>query len=132
MPTVFAEPSTAAAGHAVADGSAENVIEVTLTGKLAAADYEAFVPRIEPLLQQHDKVRMVVILDDFHGWSVGALWEDVKFDLKHFADIDRLAIVGDATWEKGMSVFCKPFTTAKVQYFDLSKVDAARAWVREN
>jgi len=27
----------------------------------------------------------------FHGWDAGALWEDIKFDIKHFGDIERLA-----------------------------------------
>jgi hypothetical protein len=42
------------------------------------------------------------------------LWEDIKFDVKHFNDIERLAITGENKWEKGMAAFCKPFTTAKV------------------
>jgi hypothetical protein len=29
----------------------------------------------------------------FHGWEAGALWEDIKFDLKHYADIERLAMI---------------------------------------
>lgn len=55
---------------------------------------------------------------EFHGWSMGALWEDIKFDLHHFADIERLALIGDKKWEVGMAVFCKPFTTAKIRYFE--------------
>ena len=66
---------------------------------------------------------------DFHGWNAGALWDDLKFDLKHFSDIERLAIVGDKAWEKGMSVFCRPFTTATIRYFDRSAIEDARQWV---
>jgi hypothetical protein len=29
-------------------------------------------------------------------------FEDIKFDLKHFADIERLALVGDRKWEAGI------------------------------
>ncbi len=32
--------------------------------------------------------------------------------------------------EKGMSVFCKPFTTPKISYFDHTKVDEARSWLQ--
>ena len=131
MPTAFAETPRAAAGQTVTETADENVIEVTLTGELTAADYEAFAPRTAALLDRFGKVRMLVILRDFHGWTAGALWEDVKFDVKHFDDVDRLAIVGDSAWERGMTAFCKPFTTATVKYFDLDELDAARAWVRE-
>ena len=131
MPTVFAETADARASETVTEAADGNVIEVTLTGELTAADYEAFLPRTEALLDRYETVRMVVILKDFRGWTAGALWEDVKFDAKHFADVDRLAIAGDSAWEKGMTVFCKPFTTATVRYFDVSEIEAARTWVRD-
>lgn len=101
------------------------------TGKLAAEDYEFFVPEIERLMNQHGKIRILLELHDFRGWSAGALWEDLKFDVKHFNDIERLAIVGDKKWEKGMAIFCKPFTTAKVRYFDMSQADEAREWISQ-
>lgn len=113
----------------VADSTAENVITIEVTGKLERSDYQNLAPQVEQMLGRHDKVRMLVILRDFHGWSAGALWEDLKFDVKHFRDIDRLALVGDKKWERGMATFCKPFTTAKIQYFDLSELEAARAWI---
>jgi hypothetical protein len=105
------------------------LIEVYLTGKLVKEDYEAFLPTVERLVKQHGKIRMFVELHEFHGWTAGALWEDIKFDAKHFSDIDRLAIVGETKWEKGMAAFCKPFTTARVRYFDHTKTAEAREWV---
>ena len=44
---------------------------------------------------------------------------------------ERLALVGESRWEHGMAVFCKPFTTAAVRYFDQSKADEASAWIHE-
>ena len=51
----------------------------------------------------------------FHGWEAGALWDDIKFDLKHFAHIERLAMVGERKWQHGMATFCQPFTTATIR-----------------
>jgi len=110
----------------VADGK---VIEIHLSGKLEKEAYHAFVPKTEELIKQHGKVRMLVVLNDFHGWDMGALWEDTKFDLKHFKDIEKLAIVGENKWEKGMTVFCKPFTTASVKWFTHEELEAARTWI---
>jgi hypothetical protein len=106
------------------------VLVVKLTGKLAKQDYERFVPEVERLIKEHGKIRVLVQMHDFHGWTMGALWEDVKFDLKHFRDIERLALVGDRKWEAGMAACCKPFTTATIRYFDESQADEAFAWVR--
>jgi hypothetical protein len=75
------------------------------------------------------RLLMLVELHDFHGWTGSALWEDIKFDAKHFNDIERLAITGENKWKKGMAAFCKPFTTAKVRYFDHTHAAEARDWL---
>jgi len=106
-----------------------NVVEVTATGKLADEDYQRLVPAFERLVREHGKLRILFNMVDFHGWHIDALWDDIKFDLKHFSDVEMLAMVGDTAWEKGMSVFCRPFTTATVRYFDRSAMDEARAWL---
>ena len=110
---------------------AGRIAKVVITGKLAKDDYEFFVPEIERLIELHGKIRLLVELVDFHGWSVAAAWEDTKFGVRHFNDIDRLAVVGDSQWERGMAVFCKPFTRAEVRYFDLAAADEAERWIRE-
>jgi hypothetical protein len=102
---------------------------VSATDKLSYQDYEQFVPETERLIRENGKIRVLFEMHKFHGWEPGALWEDVKFDLKHFRDIERLAIVGDQKWERSMSTFCRPFTTATVRYFDAAQVAEARAWL---
>ena len=76
----------------------------TSAGRLAKADYEHFVPEFERLVRQHGKLRVLFDMTGFHGWDAGALWEDIKFDMKHFADIERLAMVGEKKWQQGMAI----------------------------
>jgi hypothetical protein len=105
------------------------ILEVLVTGKLSHEDYQSFVPAFEHLVAKQGKIRVLFEMVDFHGWSAGALWDDVKFDLSHFSDIERLALVGDKQWEHGMSAFCRPFTTASIRFFHVSAVQEARAWL---
>lgn len=107
------------------------ILSVTLSGKLTATDYQHLGPEVDRLIAKHGKIRIVTIMHDFHGWTIGALWDDIKFDFKHFSHIERLALVGEKKWESGMAVFCKPFTTAKVRYFDIADGEKAMAWIRE-
>lgn len=107
------------------------LISVQLSGKLTKEDYEQFVPRVDAAIKENGKVRIVVQMHEFHGWELGALWEDIKFDTKHFADIERLALIGESKWEAGMAAFCKPFTTASIRYFDKSQSAEAEAWIRD-
>jgi hypothetical protein len=105
------------------------ILKVQVNGKLTKEDYEEFVPRAEQLIQQHGKVRILFEMRDFHGWHAGAAWEDLKFGVKHFKDIERIAMVGEKAWQHGMTAFCKPFTVAEVRYFDHTEADQARAWI---
>jgi len=105
------------------------LLEVRASGKLTRTDYEYMTPRVEELIRERGKLNVLFEMHEFHGWEVGALWEDVKFDLKHFNDVRRLAMVGNQKWQSGMSRFCKPFTTAKIRYFERGHEEEARAWL---
>jgi hypothetical protein len=104
-------------------------IEVHATGKLTKDFYETFVPAVEERIKEVGKIKVLFVMEDFKGWTAGALWEDVKFDLMHWRDIERLALVGESKWEKGMAAFCKPFTKAHVKYFDHAQLAEAREWI---
>ncbi len=105
------------------------VMSVTVSGKLEKEDYETFNKEFDSMLSVHDRIRLLVELKDFHGWTAGAAWEDTKMGVRHYSDIERLAIVGENKWQKGMTLFVKPFTRAEVRYFDASDAKAAHAWV---
>jgi hypothetical protein len=107
------------------------ILVIHVSGTLAKPDYAQLVPEMERLVQQHGKVRVLIEMTDFHGWDVSAAWEDFKFGVEHFSDIERMAMVGENKWQHGMATFCKPFTTAKVRYFDHSDAALARQWLVE-
>ncbi len=105
----------------------EDILTVRMSGKLSREDYERLAPTLEGRFDQ-GSVRMLVELHDFHGWSLAAAWEDTKFGMHHFKDIERIAMVGETAWQHGMATFCKPFTGASLKYFD-GDTAAARAWL---
>lgn len=107
------------------------LLAVHVSGKLVKADYEHFVPEFERLVGLHGKLRVLFDMTGFHGWTTGGLWEDTKFAMHHFSDIDRLAVVGEKKWQEGMATFCKPFTKATVKYFDHAEATEARKWLAE-
>ncbi|HVA13076.1 MAG TPA: class I fructose-bisphosphate aldolase [Stellaceae bacterium] len=106
-------------------------LAIHVTGKLAKVDYEHFVPEFERLVLQHGKLRLLFDLTGFHGWEAGALWDEIRFDIKYYADIERLAMVGDKKWQQGMAAFFKPFTKATSRYFDHADAAEARKWLDE-
>jgi hypothetical protein len=109
----------------------DQAVGFKMSGKLHDADYKAFVPLVDAAIAKHGKVRMLAQFHDFHGWDLHALWDDIKFSTTHCTKIEKIALVGEKTWEKWMAQVCKPFTMAKVQYFDAGQLDAAKAWLAQ-
>jgi len=126
----------------------ENLLEIRLHGTLNRSDYEQFVPETEKLMSKYGKIRLLMIMDVFHGWDAGALWDAVKWNSRHFRQIERLAVVGEKAievrntsgafdlsvrrevhWQKWMTNFSRPFTHADVRYFAHDQLDAARTWI---
>ena len=111
------------------ENSEEKLLEVVVSGKLSMQDYEHFEPAVSGLIESVGKIRILFVMQDFHGWELGAVWEDIKFATKHCADIEKIAMVGEKTWEKWMSIICKPFTMSTIEYFEVDDKDNARLWV---
>jgi SpoIIAA-like len=111
--------------------TSEKVLGFKMSGKLHDEDYKMFVPVIDAAAAKHGTVRMLAQFNDFHGWDLHALWDDIKFSTTHCTKIERIALVGDKAWEKWMAKVCMPFTMAKIRYFDSSEIDQAKEWLAE-
>jgi hypothetical protein len=109
--------------------TSEKVLGFKMSGKLHDADYKRFVPLVDAAIAKDGKVRLLAEFHDFHGWDLHALWDDIKFSTTHCTKIERIALVGEKAWEKRMAAVCKPFTMAKIKYFDVSEIDAAKTWL---
>lgn len=109
----------------------DGAIQVAVTDKFHKQDYEQFVPVLEEAIKEHGKIRLLFDMQDFHGWDTAALWEDIKFDVKHHSHFERIAMVGERKWEKWMAAFCRPFTSGKVKYFDRAEKEDAKDWLLE-
>jgi hypothetical protein len=120
--------------HVIQNNGENNgkILELEVSGKLVASDFQNLESVFQRLTKQNGKIRVLLRMRDFHGWEPVAFWDEVKFDLKHFGDIERLAMVGDKRWERFLSVFGRPFTGAEIRYFDLSALPEARAWIERN
>lgn len=109
-----------------------NILVIHVTGKLVKADYADFVVEFERQVREHGKLRVLFDMTGFDGWDAGAAWEDIKFDVKHFPDIRRLAMLGDKKWQHGIAELFVPFTRATTHYFDKAESVEVRNWLRES
>ena len=111
--------------------SSDQILGFQLSGRLHDQDYATFVPVIDAAVAKHGKIRLLAQFHDFDGWDVHALWDDIKFSSTHCTEVERIALVGEKTWEHWMAGVCKPFTMAKIRYFDSRDIEQAWTWLAE-
>ncbi len=107
-------------------------IGLKVDGKLLHADYEGFVPQFEKLIKEHGSIRCCIELTNMEGYQLRAIWDEMKFDVKHIRQIERCAIVGDPSWHKWWTKLGKMlFPKTKVLYFEPDEIGEAWEWLKE-
>ncbi len=77
------------------------ILVIHNSGNLVEADYLDLVSEFEGLAPDHGKLSALFDLTGFDGWEASAAWEDFKFCRNHFAEIQRLEMVGEKKWQRG-------------------------------
>ncbi|WP_168563812.1 SpoIIAA family protein [Crateriforma spongiae] len=113
------------------ESPSSNVVGFQLSGKLHDEDYKTFVPLVDEHIAKNETTRILAQFHDFSGWDAHALWDDIRFATTHCTSIEKIALVGEKQWEKYMATVCKPFTMAKIQYFDQTEMESAWNWLAE-
>lgn len=108
-----------------------DTVAFRLSGKLSHADYQAFLPQLESLIEERGRLSVLLELDDFHGWDLEAAWDDFRFGMAHQGDFERIAIVGQGGLEHWMALMAKPFVEGEVRFFEREDLGAAWDWLCE-
>jgi SpoIIAA-like len=111
----------------------DGVVGVRGTGRITGADYESvIIPAVEAELAKHRKVRFLYHLGpDFTGFDAGALWDDTKIGLRHFNAWERIAVVSDVDWVRGVIKLVGLAMPGHVRVYRNDQLADARAWVSE-
>ena len=67
----------------VMNSGSGKVFGMRLSGKLLHQDYQQFVPRLEQLIEEHGSVRCFIEMTQFQGIELRAIWDEIKFDVRH-------------------------------------------------
>ncbi len=111
--------------------SGTNILITTATGELEQSDYDRMLPKARAIIAEYGSVRWLFEMVDFDGWTAGSAWRDLKFDVRHASDFERVAIVGKKAWMEWISKLTEPFTSAEVQHFEPAHRRDALAWLAE-
>ena len=107
------------------------LLAVRVSGTLGTADYAGLEAWLDARLAAHRCPALLVVMEGFEGWdSLGAAMADFRLCKAHHDDLRRVALVGQAAWQKLMARIAAPFVAAELRYFDYDEQDVARFWVQ--
>ncbi len=106
-----------------------HILALRISGKLVEDDYTHFLPRLDNILQKEKKISLLLILEDFEGWSAKAVLKDIQTGWTHDDDFLRIAIVGENNWQKLIASFGNLFMDTQIRYFN-KKSDAIE-WLKQ-
>ena len=112
-------------------GSHDNVLGIKASGKVTDADYKnVIIPALDDLLSRYDKANFVYYLsDEFKGFELGAMWDDLKYAGGHHDKFDKIALVGGPKWVEWTSKVCGHIVNTELKTFDDAEINAAWDWV---
>ncbi|RLE18735.1 MAG: STAS/SEC14 domain-containing protein [Actinobacteria bacterium] len=115
------------------EGLPSNVIGFEAVGEVESDDYKNVLdPALDAAVADHDKIRFLYVLGaEFEGYSGGAMWQDTKVGVSHWAKFERIAFVSD---HKAYDDMVKAFgwmIPGKLKVFALADLADAKEWVVE-
>jgi hypothetical protein len=108
----------------------DNIVTLTVRGKLTQADLAAAQKTAAELIRKHGSIRVLVLAGQFSGWEQRGEWNDFAFQAEHDRSIERMAIVGDEKWKELALVFtAQGLREFPIEYFATEDLARARAWL---
>jgi hypothetical protein len=112
--------------------SAGDLVCLKAAGRLTDEDYQDLMPRLEAVIAEHGSLRLLADLTEFEGWQWRAAWDDLAFGIKHWNQVSKIAIVGDASWEHLAAKIAGKLMPAEVRSFPADQAGAALDWIRSD
>ena len=106
--------------------------EFTISGKLTSEDFDALAGPLEDFVEEHGKIKLLEIIEDFKGFDPTTFWKGMTFDIKIIPHITHCAVVSDMGWISPLTKAAGAFMATKLRTFDIAELDAARAWLAES
>jgi hypothetical protein len=111
--------------------SSGNIVGYKAIGILTASDYLKLEPEVKALVEKEGNICLLIDLSEFKWAKMEAWLQDLKFGSEFHQKIQKMAIVGDKTWEKWMTHLAKPFYARDAKFFHTSDIENAWAWLKE-
>ena len=106
----------------------DSLLVIQVSGKLGISELEQTQLETDPILTAGQNWKVLVVLQNFDGWSKEAGWEKTSLIDETDKHVDRMALAGPIEWQDQVEMFTlKGMRPLEIEYF--SSEDEARAWL---
>lgn len=105
------------------------VFGVSADGEISLEQFEQLLPEIEELIRQHGKINLLFLIKSMKGYGLKEFVADIKFAVKHWNDVEKVAIVSEKHWWAAAAKIDNLFTKWEERFFDASELEQAWEWV---
>jgi hypothetical protein len=107
-----------------------NVLRVVAPRKLYVEDFQQITPDVDSFISQHGKIKLLVDVSNFHGWSnAAALLRHIRFVKDHHQKVERIAVVGARNWQHWVIGVVRVIAHPEVRAYDKSQQSEALRWI---
>ncbi len=108
----------------------DNIIGFSLEGKITEGEIEALGKMAEEKLKTYDKIRLYAEIENLEGYdSANAFFDDMKYTLKFWNDIEKAAFVADQNWIDSATSLADLFTKGDMKHFPKAEKTLAMQWL---
>ena len=110
----------------------ERIPGFRIGGEVTREEYRQITRQIEDALETHGTpICLLIEIRDLEGMEAGALWDDLRFSVRHWHDIDSLALVGDPGEIGNWGRIGGALSPTEVRQFEPDQVHDAWEWIRQ-
>jgi hypothetical protein len=110
--------------------SSSETIGWRVEGRLTAGEVEAMHGQLDAIIEDKGSARLLVDLGAMEGAEPSAVWEDLRRTVGKLDAIERMAVVGDTTWQRWLTEVSGTITPTEARYYAPEEAEAAWAWLR--
>jgi hypothetical protein len=111
----------------IIEGLPDNVVGILAKGRVTNADCDKILkPTMENSLKRHDKVRLYY---EIGCRFPGAAWEDLRLDIDHLPQWERVAVITDVAWIRHTVNALRFVLGSEVRVYTTSQAPEGLAWI---
>ncbi len=108
---------------------AENIVGIMVDKDVTNEYLEEIHSRIEKKLEEHDHINLFCEIMPGNEVPLKMLFKNLKFKYEHSKQINKMAIVTDLAWIRGIMDLDNNFVSTKIECFHLKDRLEAIHWI---